>query len=63
MSLLRGFPVISALRDVSIHAVNIHVAHCNGVMKWVSVTGEVLGEAARGGLHVRVPVVGESQRF
>lgn len=59
MSLLRGFPVISALRD----AANIHVAHCNGVMKWVSVTGEVLGEAARGGLHVRVPVVGESQRF
>ncbi len=63
MSPLRGFSVISPLCDVSIHAANIHVPRCNGVMKWVSMTGEVLGEASPGGLHVRVPVVGESQRF
>lgn len=46
MFLLRGFSVISPLCDVSIHAANIRVPHCDGVMKkWVSMTGEVLGES------------------
>lgn len=41
MSPLRGFPVISPLSDMSIHDANIHVLHCNGVMKWLSETGGV----------------------
>ena len=31
--LLRGSSVISPLCDASIHAANIRVPHCNGVMK------------------------------
>lgn len=62
-SLLRGCPVIPLLCDVSTTLQTFMSLRVMTAVTWVCMTGEGLGKRLPEGLHVRVPVVGESQRF